>query len=71
LLASFKNFQADVRDHAGALNRGGGQLRVTFDSAALELRYVASSSDEDPERPYARRWAITLLERARARLRLS
>jgi len=71
LLASFKNFQSDVRDRANALKRGGGQLRVTFDPAALERRYVALSSDEDPERLYARQWAITLLERARERLRLS
>jgi RNA polymerase sigma-70 factor (ECF subfamily) len=71
LLASFKNFQADVRDRATALKRGGGLLHVTFDPDVLERRYDGLSSDEDPERLYARQWALTLLERARERLRLS
>ena len=70
LLASFKNFESDVRDRRTALKRGGGQLHVTFDPAVLERRYVSvACGDEDPERLYARQWAVTLLERARARLR--
>jgi RNA polymerase sigma factor (sigma-70 family) len=70
LLASFKNFQSDVRDRRTALKRGGGQLHVTFDPAVLERRYVGvACGDEDPERLYARQWAVTLLERARERLR--
>jgi RNA polymerase sigma factor (sigma-70 family) len=70
LLASFKNFESDVRDRMTALKRGGGQIHVTFDPAVLEGRYASMASvDEDPERLYARQWAVTLLERARERLR--
>jgi RNA polymerase sigma-70 factor (ECF subfamily) len=70
LLASFKNFGADARDRAIALKRGGGLLRVTFDPAALERRYDIGR-DEDPERLYARQWALNLLDRARERVRVS
>jgi RNA polymerase sigma factor (sigma-70 family) len=70
LLASFKNFESDVRDRMTALKRGGSQIRVTFDPAVLERRYTGMAcADEDPERLFARQWAVTLLERARERLR--
>jgi RNA polymerase sigma-70 factor (ECF subfamily) len=69
LLASFKNFEADARDRATALKRGGGLLRITFDPALLE-RFAANITDDDsPERLYARQWALTLLERAKERVR--
>jgi RNA polymerase sigma-70 factor (ECF subfamily) len=72
LLASFKNFQSDVRDRMAALKRGGDRHRVTFDPAALERRYSGiACPDEDPERLYERQWAETLLKRARERLRLA
>jgi len=70
LIASFKNFESDMRDRRTTLKRGGGQIHVTFDPALLERRYTAmASGDEDPERLYARQWAVTLIERARERLR--
>jgi hypothetical protein len=51
LLASFKNFESDVRDRMTALKRGGGQIHVTFDPAVLERRYTSMASvEEDPER---------------------
>jgi RNA polymerase sigma factor (sigma-70 family) len=72
LLASFKNFESDARDRMTALKRGGDRVRVTFDPAVLERRYSGiACPDEDPERLYARQWAVTLLERARERLRLA
>ena len=72
LLASFKNFECDARDRTTALKRGGDRIRVTFDPAVLERRYTGiACSDEDPERLYARQWALTLLERAREQLRLA
>jgi RNA polymerase sigma factor (sigma-70 family) len=72
LLASFKNFESDVRDRSKALKRGGGQIRVTFDPCVLERRYAdMARGDEDPERLYARQWAVTLLQRARERLRMA
>jgi RNA polymerase sigma-70 factor (ECF subfamily) len=70
LLASFRNFESDVRDRRTALKRGGSQLHVTFDPAVLERRYPAvARKDDDPERLFARQWAETVLERARERLR--
>jgi RNA polymerase sigma-70 factor (ECF subfamily) len=71
LLTSFKNFGADARDRDMALKRGGDRFRVTFDPAALERRFESLGHDEDPERLYARQWALTLLERARERVRTS
>jgi hypothetical protein len=71
LLASFKNFESDNRDRAMALKRGGGLFRVTFDPAALEQRYKNIGSDENPERLFARQWALNVLERARERVRQS
>ena len=70
LLASFKNFEADARDRVMAMKRGGGLLRVTFDPEALERSYRDISGDEDPERLYVRQWAMTLLDRARERVRV-
>jgi DNA-directed RNA polymerase specialized sigma24 family protein len=70
LLTAFKNFESDVRDRKTALKRGGGQLHVTFDPAVLERRYVGvACGEENPERLYIRQWAVTVLERARERLR--
>ena len=72
LLASFKHFEADAGDRRTALKRGGGFVRVTFDPSVLEPRYAAMVSDrEDPERLFERQWALTLLTRARERLRAS
>jgi RNA polymerase sigma-70 factor (ECF subfamily) len=71
LLASFKNFQADARDRAAALKRGGGLHRVTFDPSALERAADTIGACDDPERQYARQWALRVLERARERVRLS
>jgi RNA polymerase sigma factor (sigma-70 family) len=70
LLASFKHFQSDVRDRLHALKRGGDRIEVPWDTAVLETRYrAAASSSDDPEKLFDRQWALTLIERARARLR--
>jgi RNA polymerase sigma factor (sigma-70 family) len=70
LLASFKNFQSDARRRDRAQKRGGSQIRVPWDSAVLEARYESTVvADEDPEQHFVRQWALTLIERARERLR--
>lgn len=69
LLASFKHFEADARDRATALKRGGGLLRITFDPAMLERFATSIVDDDSPERLFARHWALTMLERARQRVR--
>lgn len=70
LLASVKNFLANARRDAAALKRGGGQLPLSLDLDDAESRYLLEPADEEtPERAYERRWALAVLERARARLR--
>jgi RNA polymerase sigma factor (sigma-70 family) len=70
LLASFKNFQSDARQRAQARKRGGDLIRIPWDAEVLEVRYqAASSAGDDPEQLFARQWALTVIERARLRLR--
>lgn len=72
LLASFRNFTADVRDRNEAIKRGGGRTHVTFDPVVLDRRYSAIAGEQDdPERLYTRQWALTLLERTRERLHVA
>jgi RNA polymerase sigma-70 factor (ECF subfamily) len=70
LLASFKNFQADARDRAHAQKRGGHLIRIPWDANFLDARYAATATaSEDAEHLFARQWALTVIERARQRLR--
>ena len=70
LLAALKHFLADERDRARAQKRGGGQTFVSLDDSTVEERYRLEPVDAmDAERLFERRWALTLLEQARARLR--
>ena len=70
LLASFKHFQSDARDRLHALKRGGALIEIPWDAEVLETRYQAAlSSTDDPEKLFHRQWALTLLDRARDRLR--
>lgn len=69
LLASYKNFEADARDRATALKRGGGLRRTTFDPAMLERVAANIIDDDSPDRLYARHWASTVLKRAEERVR--
>jgi len=70
LLASFKNFQSDASDRAHTLKRGGDWIRISWDAEVLESRYWASvRTGEDPEQLFERQWALTVIDRARERLR--
>ena len=70
LLASFKNFQSDARQRAQAQKRGGNLIRIPWDQEVLEVRYEATAvAGEDPEQLFARQWALTVIDRARLRLR--
>jgi RNA polymerase sigma factor (sigma-70 family) len=69
LLASVKHFISDEWDKARALKRGGGQTIVSLDETTGEDRYRQEPVEAmDAEKLYERRWALTLLEQARARL---
>ena len=70
LLAALKHFLSDERDKARAQKRGGGQTLVSLDDATGEERYRLEPVDNlDAEKLFERRWALTLLEQARTRLR--
>jgi len=72
LLASLNNFLSNEWDRMRALKRGGGKSPLRLDTAEAEERYrLEPSHNETPEKLFARRWALALLERAIAQLKES
>jgi RNA polymerase sigma factor (sigma-70 family) len=70
LLASLKHFLADEWDKESAQKRGGGKTIVSLDDSTGEGRYRLEPVDTmDAEKLYERRWALTLLDQARERLK--
>ena len=70
LLTSFRHFVSKERDRARALKRGGGRAPLSIDAGDAERRYADEPLDGlDPEALFERRWALTILQRAMARLR--
>jgi RNA polymerase sigma-70 factor (ECF subfamily) len=70
LMAACKNYLAGCRDHDNALKRAGGRSLVQFDSLQADIRYTAEPCHAvTAERLYDRHWALTLIQRAGARLR--
>ena len=70
LLATMNHFLSDEWDKARAQKRGGGKTFVSLDDLMSEERYHLEPVDaRDPEKLYERRWAFTLLDQARKRLK--
>jgi DNA-directed RNA polymerase specialized sigma24 family protein len=70
LLASVNHLLANEWDKARALKRGGGHQVISFDAEEAEGRFVQEAAMNDSaEKAFDRRWALTLLDRALARLR--
>ena len=70
LLASLKNFLSDEWDKARAEKRGGGQTLLSLDDDTAEDRYQLEPADNvTPDKLYEQRWALTLLDQAKARLK--
>lgn len=70
MLVAFKRFLANVRDHACAQRRGGGETPLSLDLEAAENLYRAEPLDEaSADIVYERRWALTLLDQTMNRLR--
>jgi DNA-directed RNA polymerase specialized sigma24 family protein len=70
LLTSFRHFISKEHHRARALKRGGGRPPLSIDAGEAEGRYTDEPFDGlDPEALFERRWALTILERAMARLR--
>jgi RNA polymerase sigma-70 factor (ECF subfamily) len=70
LLGSLNHFLANEWHRARAAKRGGGAEVISLDDATAEQRYALEpASDATPDKLFERRWALTLLDRALARLR--
>jgi DNA-directed RNA polymerase specialized sigma24 family protein len=70
LLAACAHFLANERDRARAWKRGGRCQLVSLDFAAAEARYGNEPSHTlTPEKLFARRWGLTLLDQVLGRLR--
>ena len=69
LLASFKHFVANERDHERAQKRGGGQLPLALEFDAAEARYAAEPAETlTPEALFERQWALGVIDRVLAAL---
>jgi RNA polymerase sigma-70 factor (ECF subfamily) len=69
LLAALSHFLSDERDRARAEKRGGGTAPISIDEEEAERLYLKMpGNDAEPEKIFDRRWALTLLEEAMARL---
>jgi RNA polymerase sigma-70 factor (ECF subfamily) len=69
LMACCTHHLVDCRNHDRAVKRGGGQTPIAFDLVVAEGRFSAEPLNElTPERLFERRWAISLLDHAVARL---
>jgi RNA polymerase sigma factor (sigma-70 family) len=69
LLTALQRFVANEWDRERAQKRGGGIRPISLEGATPEERYLLEPVEYDtPEKLYDRRWALTLLENALARL---
>lgn len=69
LLTIVKRYVATQRRDASTLKRGGGSVPVSLDFAAAEQWFGAEPIDgETPDKTFARRWALAVMEAAHARL---
>ncbi|EDY19297.1 RNA polymerase, sigma-24 subunit, ECF subfamily [Chthoniobacter flavus Ellin428] len=70
LIMAVKRFLANEWDKSRAARRGGGQALVSLDAEFAEQCYLADAGPAlSADHLYERRWALTLLEQAMARLR--
>ena len=70
LSMALKHFLANARDHARARKRGAGHVPISLDFATAESRLSLEPVHAlTAEKAFARRWALTLLDRVLCRLR--
>lgn len=70
LLAAFRHHCSKEFDKAKALKRGGGARVLSIDYAAGDARYALEPVENlTPEHLYAKRFALTILDRTLARVR--
>jgi RNA polymerase sigma-70 factor (ECF subfamily) len=72
LLAALKHFLCHEHDKQRAQKRGAGSEFISLDAASAEERYQLEPVEErSPDKLFERRWAMTVLDQAAARLRES
>ena len=70
LLASVRNFLSHERDRVRAAKRGGGMRTISLDADEAEQHYEQEPAAElTPDQLFERRWGLTVMERAMARLK--
>ena len=70
LLAALNHFLSDERDRDRAEKRGGGRAIIPIDENEAEEKYLQGVNfDPEPEKAFDRRWGLTVLEEAVARLK--
>ena len=69
LLACLKGFVGHQLERTRALKRGGGKARLSLDDLAEKDAYEPPAKGETPEELYDRAWALSMLDRAVARVR--
>jgi RNA polymerase sigma-70 factor (ECF subfamily) len=70
LLTAVKHFMANEWDRERALKRGGGVRPLPMDFDSAETSYgIEPAHEVTPDRLYEKRWALTLLDHVRVRLR--
>ncbi len=70
LLVALEHFLANDWDRQRAQKRGGGQVMVPLDTTVAEKLYASeAAAGATTMHAYERRWALTLVEQALARLR--
>lgn len=71
LLTMVNRFLANEYDRSRAKKRGGGQHFLSLDAETAEAQYARElTTTETPEKVFERRWALTVLDAALARLRM-
>ena len=69
LLSGLRNYTINAKAKEKRLKRGGGMAVESLDAQDTEARYRMEPLDEEtPEKVFAQRWAVTILERATERL---
>jgi RNA polymerase sigma-70 factor (ECF subfamily) len=70
LLAALNHFLCNEWDYRKAAKRGGGKPMVSLDEKTPEDRYLLEpSTDVSPETIFENRWAHTVLDQARRKMR--
>ena len=69
LLAALTHFLSNERDRTMAAKRGGGRTILSLDEMNAEQLSFEPASEVSPDKLFDRRWAMTLLAEAVAKLR--